>query len=216
MKRYSYRTHKKENRKERKRRWIHVKNLMRKYPDCAYNGDFYCNHVYDPARPWVWVDFLFFHTRLKRYFAVAMVTAEYEAYSIAENRAIEEAYKIIPPEEKTCSWEVVEVHPIHGKIYRGVFSEAKNKRHELITQLIEKYKAQDYFIKPRIEIKDYGSVAVGVHATVNTQYIDEHVIRDFIAHFRSLGEPIDAGWKWEGEETKVDPRRLDQRAKAAK
>ena len=214
MIRFSQKT-KVENRKERKRRWIRAKNLMRKYPDCAYNGDFYCDHVYDPAHPWVWVDFRFFHTRLKRYFAVAMVTAEYEAYGIAENRAIDEGYELIPREERARDWEPAGVHPVYGQLYRMTFTETENKRHELITQLTEKYKAQDYVIKPRIEIKDYGRVAVGVHATVNTEYIDEHVIREFIAHFRSLGEPIDAGWKWEGEEIKVDPRRLDQRTETA-
>jgi hypothetical protein len=179
------------NRKQRKKRWIDAKNLMRKYPECAYGGDFYCNHVYEPECPWVWVDFRFFHSKLKRYFAVAMVTAEFEAYEINSEKA----------------WEMANFPPSTGpntKELRDQYQTAATRCNKILRELCN----TPSIITPRIEIKDYGSVAVGVKATVNTEYIDEHYIRDFIKFFRTLGEPTQPGWKWEGEAIEVIASRL--------
>lgn len=74
------------NRKQRKFRWIQARNLMRVHKICNY-GEFYCNHVYDPKEPWVWVDARIFHSKLKRYFAVTFRTAEYAAHDVAEDAA---------------------------------------------------------------------------------------------------------------------------------
>jgi len=167
------------NRKERKARWIRAKNLMREYPDCAYNGDFYCDHLYDPAYPWVWVDFRFFHTKKKRYYAVAMRTLELEAYDDVEQAVLDE-----------MSMEEIRSHPN-------------------VRALIEARLAP-VTLRPKIELKDYGPVAVGMFATVNTPSIDENTIRQFIAFFRSQGEPVSAGWTWSGDEVQVDPRRFIQ------
>lgn len=197
---------KKESRRKRNARWIRIKNLMRKYPQCNY-GDFYCNHVYDPQHPWVWVDFTFFHTQQRRYFSVAMITAEYEGFEAAESRAIDEAYAQIPDTEEDI-FVPAEFDPVYGQLYEIKFTEAFQKRHRLIKELHEKYCQCEHTTYPSIEIRDYGDVAVGVYATVNTGYIDEHVIREFIKHFRSLGEPTNPGWKWKGEEIKVEPRKL--------
>lgn len=183
-------------RKERKARYIHVKNLMRKYPECNYDDLFYCDYVYDPANPWVWTDFRFFHTTLKRYFAVAMVTAEYEAYSEIENNAIEQSAIMFPYPELMVS------------THRMREGEVSQKRDELRQKLIDERLEQPQFVRPSILVKDYGPVAIGLWVTVNKDYIDEHVIKEFITFFRSLGEPIKAGWNWSGEETKVDPKRL--------
>jgi hypothetical protein len=189
-----------KNRKQIKARWIHVKNLMRKYPDCAYDGDFYCDHVYDPERPWVWVDFRFFHTKLKRYFAVAMVTAEYEAYTDLENRAIEQSAIIFPYTDDAHRLEDLNTDPIR--------SEQHVARMGLMRDIIQNEIDKSVFVRPSIQVKDYGPVAVGLWVTVNKPYIDEHVIREFITHFRSLGEPTKAGWYWHGEEVQINLNRF--------
>src|SRR5260370_835951 len=84
------------NRKQKKLRYIRVKNLMRKYPECTYGGDFYCNHVYDPAYPWNWIDFRFFHSKLRRYYAASLRTLDFVAYDELEWKAYELAAEALP------------------------------------------------------------------------------------------------------------------------
>jgi len=193
------------NRKQRKARWMGVKNLMKKYPDCSYGGDFYCDHVYEPDRPWVWVDFRFFHTKLKRYFSVAMVTAEWHAWHEAEDKA----YSLVEFPETRLVYDATD--PNYGKLYKMQPAEEFNRAVVKKDILLNQFLKEEYKVVPTIEIKNYGSVAVGVHATVNTQHIDEHYIRDFITFFRSLGEPIKPGIVWQGEEVTVVPARLNER-----
>ena len=173
--------HTEKNAKQRKARWIHAKNRMCKYPECAYGGDFYCDHVYEPDRPWKWVDFSFFHTKLKRYYAVAMVTVEYAAFAKVEIQAMNH----VEHNQNVKDWCLS------------------------VATLEREYAKEPQVVKPNIELHDYGSVAIGMYATVNREYIDEHVIREFIAFFRSLGEPIQPGWSWYGEEVTIAPAQLE-------
>lgn len=153
---------------------------MQRYPDCTYNGDFYCNHVYDPAYPWQWIDFRFFHSRVKRYYAVAMITTWFDAY----NRIETAAFDALDSEDQP-------------------YGEYKARLDAKMTELAE----TPVIIRPSIELKDYGRVAIGLWATVNTPFIDEHYIRKFIADFRERGEPTKPGWSWHGEEIEIDVRR---------
>ena len=188
-----------KNAKQRKLRYIKAKNLMRKYPDCAYGGDFYCDHVYEPAHPWHWVDFRFFHTRLKRYYAVAMVTARYEAYGLAEDQSWSEALEAYPSEPHNEDFDTwISRERTDAEKQRSAFEKAR------LNELL----SQEWKIAPGFELKDYGPVAIGVFATVNKEYIDEHVIREFIAHFRELGEPTKPGFIWKDEEIVVGPEEL--------
>jgi len=200
------------NRKQRKQRWINAKNAMREYPECAYGGDFYCNHVYDPEWPWLWVDFRFFHSRLKRYYAVAMVTAEYEvaeqirdkSWDMAGFPSFPEPFMVKAERHKELGQLYMSNPRTKEQEYKKQFQEAV-ARHKQIMYELGKTPTK---VIPRFEIKDYGPVAVGVYATVNTQHIDEHYIRDFIKFFRLLGEPTQPGWKWEGEAVDVIASRL--------
>lgn len=185
------RTRRDKNRKEKKHRYITLKNLMRKYPECSYGGDFFCNHVYDPNDPWEWVDFKFFHTKLKRYFSVAMMTCAYEAWEKMDNKALEIAFELFPKDDSDY-----QEPPTHRMLQRLHFY--KKMRDDLLEN--------PQYSTPTIMNLDYGPVAVGVMATVNKPYIDEHVIREFIAFFRSLGEPTKPGLIWRGEEIQIDPR----------
>lgn len=194
------------NRKQRKARWIRAKNLMRAYPDCAYNGDFYCNHVYDPAHPWCWVDFRFFHTRLKRYFAVAMTTLEYRGYTDDEEKAWDEA-DVSFPRSAAELWD--DKKDINEWI--NYSDERVEARLAYEKDLVAKYNLIPRTMAPTIEVKDYGPVAVGVWTTVNKPYIDEHVIREWIALYRSLGEPTTPGFIYRGEEVEVVPQALNDR-----
>lgn len=211
-KRFSCGNSNKKNRKQRKAQWIRARNLMRKYPDCSYNGDFYCNHVYEPENPWRWVDFRFFHTRLKRYFAVTMTTLEYSEMEKDDNAAYEIVCKEMGDLREGSIKAVM--HPKHGKIFTFDYSDEDrefNYRH--IARQIEvcrELAKVPRIASPSITIKDYGPVSVGVKATVNTQHIDEHVIREFIARFRELGEPTTPGWTHQGEEIEVIPGRLNR------
>lgn len=207
-KRFSSRDRKEVNRKQRKARWIMARNQMRMYPDCNYDNLFYCNHVYDPKYPWTWVDFRFFHTRLKRYFAVAMVTAEYEAYNNADQVAYEAANfpdfcskfvksDVLGQPATDTDVELIEKYQIE-------YEAASERQSEIMKVEL----AKPVMIAPHLEVKDYGPVAVGIFATVNNSHIDEQVIRDFISFYRELGEPITPGFKWIGEEVQVVPERL--------
>jgi len=169
------------NRRERKARYIWAKNKMTRYPECAYNGDFYCDHIYDPAYPWQWIDFRFFHSRVKRYYAVAMITTWFDAYNKFEDECFDEA----------------------ERLYAGDWSAQAGYVNGLKNAPPDK----SYSITPYIQLKDYGRVAIGLYATVNTPHIDEHYIRKFIADFKAHGEPTSPGWSWYGEKTEVNLRR---------
>lgn len=172
---------KKKTNKQRKRLWILKKNLMRKYSDCNYAGDFFCNHVYDPKDPWQWVDFTFFHTTEKRYYAVAMTTCAYEKVEAA-------------------SWEIMDKH--HAL---GIPPHERVKLHK--QELKEMFK-DPVTVQPSFEIKDYGLPTVGVWVTINVPYIDEHEIRKFISFFREMGQPSTPGFKWVGEEVQIDAGKI--------
>ncbi len=185
-------------RKERKNRYIRLKNKMRKYPECAYNGDFYCIQILNTYGPSLGADFSFFHTKLKRYYACCLTTCTLDAYNKIEDQCLERAEIIVPyPED-------------------GVRNDRRHhERAALGRALMEEEFTKPIFSSPSVQVNDYGPVAIGLWATVNKEYIDEHIIREFIAFFRSLGEPTKAGWHWHGEEVQVDPGRLDTRTETA-
>lgn len=185
---------------------------MRKYPECAYNGDFYCNHEWNPAFPWVWVDFSFFHTRLKRYFAVAATTLEYHLCQENEEKAYEELNKTHPYDGPGMI-----MHPINPKTNTGRITftddwrEVYDVRKPLEEALLLELNSKAQKVSPTIDVKDYGQVAVGLWVTLNTPHIDENVIREFIKFYRSIGEPIEPGRVWTGEEVDCVPGRIKER-----
>lgn len=191
------------NRKQRKECFIKAKNRLRSHPDTDY-GDFFCDHILDdPNYPCQWVDFIFYHSKIRRYFAVALQTVAHAAFNIAENKAIDDSI-LATPESLGPKFEVTK------KFSRLVFSEEDLRRVELCEQLTFEYAELPYEITPGIKIADYGLVAVGVHAIVNRNSIDERVIREFIADFRVHGEPTKAGWTWENEKVTVVPGRANR------
>lgn len=205
--------HPESNRRQRKRRFISLKNKMRKYPDCAYDGDFYCNHVYDPAQPWVWVDFRFHHSKLKRYFSVAMTTLEFSEMEKDD----EKAYELTRAELgdlRNGIEKQVELST-HGKCYVFVESaEEKDFNRNHIARQVEigrELMARPRQAQPSIIVKDYGKVVIGLWVTVDRPYIDPTVIREFIAEFRKLGEPTTPGWTWTGPSVEVIPANLETR-----
>lgn len=195
-----------KTRSERKGRWIRAKNLMRKYPDCNYGNLFYCNHVYDATYPWSWVDFRFFHTTQKRYYAVAMITSEYEALNIAEGRVWDQSYVLFPAEPWPDTDKMTDAK--FNDWIRRPSTPRDIARKEFEEQALNELLDEPSFIAPSILLKDYGPVAIGCWVTVNKPHIDEHVIREFIAHFRSLGEPTTPGWSWKGKEERVETRQF--------
>jgi len=179
---------------------MRAKTLMRLYPDCAYNGDFYCNHVYDPEYPWQWVDFRFFHTTKKIYFAAAMTTVAHEACYAIEDYAhqIAKFPQLTDPifiTGKDGSMIMNGGTPSYQQDYKEATERKKRIQYELSFQPI--------YVVPKVKVLDYGLPVIGAHVTVNTPHIDEHVIRDFIRFFRDLGEPTKPGWEWEGEKVAV-------------
>lgn len=193
-------TERHKSRKKRKAIYMRAKKLMLLYPECAYNGDFYCNHVYDPEHPWQWVDFRFFHTTKKIYFAVAMVTATQEACYAVEECAhlIAKFPSFSDPHfitDTDGTMTLNEGTPSYQQQYKEATFRKKRIQFELSFQPI--------YVVPKVKVLDYGLPVIGVHATVNTSHIDKHVIRNFIRFFRSLGEPTKPGWKWEGEKVAV-------------
>ena len=189
-------------RTERKATWRKVTGLAKQYPECVIaNGQAYCNHVWEPEHPWVWVDFRFFHTKLKRYFACAMVTAEYKAYGQVEDAAWEIAREKYPYEEHRTGLRGIEQ-------WRSERSENDDNRFKLFKEKVTELGLNTYKETPRILAKDYGELVVGVWATVNRPYIDEAYIAEFIDFYRSLGEPTKPGLVWKGEEIEVIPANI--------
>ena len=160
-------------------------------------GSYWCNHLYNPEWPWVWVDFRFPSLKKPKslYYACAMRTLEY-----ARMNEIEDA-----------TWDLIPFTDHLVEVSTGLFelSEVGRKEHEERQALINaNAKTDATLMRETIELQDYGPGRIGVHCTVNTPYINDAVIRKFIEHFRSLGEPTADGYTWHGEEVKVEPRYL--------
>lgn len=204
-------------RRQRKTRWIREKNLWRKYPECVH-GDFYTNHIIDPKDrekqygPCVWIDFTFFHTKLKRYFSVAAQTLEYSLYCENEERADEELNKTHPypdvglifhPIDPKTGLGRIEITAEHTAVY--------NAREPLKQKLLSELNSEAQKARPKIVVKDYGEVAVGLWVTLDVPHFDANIINNFIKFYRSIGEPITPGFEWEGEEVDVVPERFTQR-----
>ena len=204
---------KKTNRKKIKARFIKAKNSMRKYPECAIDKDIYCDHVYDAKSPWYWVDFRFFHTTLRRYFAVAMITAEFKAWEeVDEETFIKADY---PDGEWDKENFLESSHPRYGKVYRFNPESAHAKA---VEEFRERKAALDEveMIKPRdvecgFTLEEYSDGVVGVKAIVNTTHIDEQYLKDFVKMFRALGEPMQPGEKYNVETIQVVPNNINKR-----
>lgn len=158
-------------------------------------GVYWCNHLYDPEWPWVWVDFRFPSLKNPKglYYACAMRTLEY-----ARMDEIEESV------EYDFDVDFDEPSP-------NLFTISDETRAKLDSRqaIINAKAATDAtFMRPSIVLQRYGAGRIGVHCTVNTPYINDKVIREFIDHFRSLGEPDTDGYTWYGEEVKVETRYL--------
>ena len=154
--------------------------LVREDAECG-NGIYWCNHVYDPEFPWVWVDFRFPSIKYpkSRYFSVAMRTLEFARYNEIEDMVYESKNE--------------------------VFSESA------LDQIKQIALSDIAIMRPSISVKHYRPGVIGVHCTVNTSYIDDKVIKQFIDQFRSLGEPDIDRYSWHGEEVKVETRNLFSR-----
>lgn len=176
------------NRKQRKLRWIQARNLMRVHKICNY-GEFYCNHVYDPENPWTWVDARVFHSKLKRYFAVTFRTAEFAGYEIAEDDAWDRFEEAFPDQQKL---------PIKERL---------NIKGEYIEREISKTK----LISTYARVMSDNGVSSWVDVVVNKEYIDEHVIREFVKLFREYGEPIKPTVVWREEAIEVIPAKINER-----
>ena len=204
-----------KTRKQRKASWIHVKNLMRKWPECAFNGDFYCDHasIVDGDHGTVWADFRFFHTKQKRYYAVAMITCEMEAWDKCEDWAWDLATQLYPWEldnEESCDEFLDSLNKPNNRWN----SEIAVARRELAKKHETVYLNTPYKVTPKIVVKDYGPVAIGLWVTINKEEIDANTIREFISFFRSLGEPTKPGWTWKGDEVEVIPQEIRTRDEA--
>lgn len=191
-----------ESRKKRKAVYMRVKTLMRLYPECAYNGDFYCNHVYDPDRLWQRVDFRFFHSTKKICFSVVMGLAHYEAYD-----AIEECAHVLAKFPEFSGPFFVPGTMTMNKgtpLYQQEYKEATERKKKIQYEL----SSQPVYVVPKVKVLHYGLPVIRLYVTVNKPHIDEHVIRDFIKFFRALGEPTKPGWEWEGEKVAVITRQF--------
>ncbi len=171
------------SRKDRKARFIRAKNLMRKYPDCAYGGDFYCDHLYDPVYPWLWIDFRFFHPTKQIYYPTTLITGEYDALDRVESAAI------LALDEDPRSWK--EKHDTFDSIMKNMLQVPQT--------------AQEHF-----RVERYDSNVHRVFGVLNKPHIDEHAIREFIAFFRSFNHPK-PGFEWRGEEFTVDVKKFENR-----
>lgn len=171
------------SRRERKQRFIRAKNLMRKYPDCAYGGDFYCDHLYDPAYPWLWIDFRFFHPVKQIYYPTTLITGEYDALDQIETAAFEAL------DEDPRSWR---------------------EKHDAFEAIKLNMMQVPHTSRERFRVERYESNVHRVFGVVNKPYIDENVIREFIAFFSSFNYPK-PGFEWRGEEFIVDFTKLQNR-----
>jgi hypothetical protein len=203
---------KKTNRKQIKARYIKAKNSMRKYPECVIDKDIYCDHLYDAKSPWCWVDFRFFHSTLRRYFAVAMITAEFKAWEEVDDATFIKA-DYPDGEWDKCNFEELP-HPKYGKVFRHRPSSDFSKK---VEEFRERKAALDAveMIKPRavecgFTLEDYDDGVVGVKAVVNTTHIDEQYLKDFVKMFRALGEPMQPG-KYNVETIQVVPDNINKR-----
>ena len=182
------------------------------------NGTFWCNHLYDPAQPWTWVDVTFLSTRAPKryYFAAALTTLEYKQWCEDEDAGWTEAERQLG-RYTGPGGEVVkaEVDPVYGQLFsyqehpEGM--EHFRKEREIADKVRAELNLKPRLVKPSIRVEFYRPGCYGVHASLNTPSLNDDVVRQFIQQFRDLGEPITEGIVWEGDFEEVCPENLNKR-----
>lgn len=195
-----------KNAKQRKLRYIRAKNLMTTFPDCTYDGLFYCNIVEHEDGSWGdFIDFRFFHTEKKRYFATSLSTCAGAIALEAEDQSWEDADKEFPTVFPTALDDILsEGGSTNWDDPREDFLKKWRWKDERYNEII----SQDHIVKPYMKTVDYGPVAVGLWATVNKPAITVSVVKEFIARFRKLGQPTAPGWILEDEEVTIGKEKL--------
>ena len=183
------------NRKKRKAAYIRVKNLMRQYPNCAYGGDFFCNHYFGENASSLWVDFKFKHGSRKQWVSVSMRTIGHEAIDIISDKA-----SVMTGMDENVKVPFVSVS--HGEHMQKIREKIKRYREKCIELALVPVP-----VAPKIAVVRNG-ISIVLDVVVNAKNIDEHVIRNFIRYFRSLGEPTTPGWKLEGEPIEINAAEL--------
>jgi hypothetical protein len=217
--RYRYdrfgRSHKNKavSRAKRKRKLINVKNKC-KDPEVGHKGIYYTYH--GETNPMTWIDVYFPSLLHKgRYFSAALITCEKEAEDRNDDAAWEVADAMFPNAElKMISRPVKRTHPKQGKSWEVDFEFVNNYaiKQEFREGVLKELNAKPRMVRPSISIdRDYWAPAIGVHAIVNTPSLTEEAIIQFIEQFRALGEPINHGVVWTGEEVEVVPARIAER-----
>lgn len=195
---------KRVSRKIRKLQWIRINNLFRLSPPAAANYSFRTISEKDSADGWLSVNFVFFHTTLRRYFQATAITAEYDVLE-----------KLIVTFENELDEKLPYPERI-GQTYRHVdddlvlevsddWMEVHNTREAIIEQSLANVAKHPARTRARIDVKQY-AMSSYVWFVIDKPIINEDVIEECIAQFRSLGEPIQTGRAWESEEITVIPQ----------
>lgn len=190
-------------RKNRKRQFIVVKNNLRSAP--FGHGEFVCGHELNPENRLPWTNFFFMsEVHHQCYFSVAMNTAQYEANHRLEQRISDEL-------ELTLPYAAQQAQPLSNRKIstRDLLAQRMHvfaDRHKQAKILRPLMMLQEQTVRPEIRIKECRQGVISVEVTVDTPFIDEKVIRDFIEQFRGLGEPIARGLAWSGDEISLLPK----------
>lgn len=205
------------SRKEKKRRFIRIKNKIR-----TGNGVYYTYHVEEDNDFQTWIDIYFLSKKRKGvYYAAALCTPDCIASDMLQNAALKEVDKILPytGDEFRTSVKIPKTHPKQPQTYRWYPSELLNRRHELWTKIEEEMSGNEFTVTPQIKIDpSYYPPAIGCLATVNTPSLTPKAIIEFIEFFRTVAEPITVLGKnpsivWKGEEVKRVPAEFNKRYK---
>lgn len=209
------------SRKDRKLRFIKMKNRIREG-----NGVYYTYHLEDETTRdfHTWIDVYFLSEKYKnRYFSAALTTPDCIASDMVQDKAIKEAYELMPMLDEDKFFESEKIprkSPKDPILYRMILKEDAKKRHELINELEAKYSEDEFSVQCEIEIdQGYWGPAIGFHATVNTPSLTPEAIIEFIKMYRALGEPLpstERGVVWVGEEVKRVPAEFNRRYKEAR
>lgn len=188
-----------KTRRQIKAQMIRQKNKFWRNPECVVGGDAFCD-AWPSDKPIVRADVLFFHSTKNRYFFVHLVTAKRKAYELASEWVSARLDEMHPlPEDMWDRRSIKAVRNKHGKVW-GVtaefsknFAEMCEAREEATPRLLLEKSHETKSIALQWTISGVDAVSAYIDAVIDASVIDEDVIRNFVQHFRDLGEPFYPG-----------------------
>lgn len=197
------------SRRQAKASWIQQANKFRLHPEGMVSKEIFCEAWCYGQRRFSVVHFEFFHSKLRRFFSVRVSTAVALAYAEVEDsveRRLNAEHPLpspfIPVElARRTSGVVLGQKTALSQEFIAACAVRRNIKKPMLLAAADMKKKLDL----RAEVTHDNGVCARIQVLADTDVIDDQFMREFVARFRSCGEPFVPGVVWDDGVVEVSP-----------